>query len=102
MALGSNCTGNDPLPVLSAVLVAGAWGLGLGPSFRVALWLPLLPLGGGRAEPWALSRGRGGGGVEAKGSGFPGETWWLMSPCFSFRSFGNQGSWVPPYSSVLC
>lgn len=55
MALGSNCTGNNPLPISSAVLVAGAWGIGLGPSFRVALWLHLLPFGGGKAELWALS-----------------------------------------------
>lgn len=60
MALGSNCTGNDPLPILSAVLVAGAWGLGLGPSFRVALWLPLLPLGGGRQSRGLYLWGRGG------------------------------------------
>lgn len=55
MALGSNCTGNNPLPILSVVLVASAWGIGLGPSFRVALWLHLLPLEGGRTELWALS-----------------------------------------------
>lgn len=51
-ALGSNCTGDNLLPISSAVLVAGAWGIRLGPSFRVALWLHCCPPGGGM---WALS-----------------------------------------------
>lgn len=53
MALGSNCSGDNLLPISSAVLVAGAWGIWLGPSFRVALWLHCCPWGG--AEVWVLS-----------------------------------------------
>lgn len=75
MALGSNCAGDNLLPISSAVLVAGAWGIWLGPSFRVALWFHCCPLGKEGRTVGSIS----GRAEEAKGSGFPGATPWLES-----------------------
>lgn len=86
-ALGSNCTGDNLLPISSAVLVAGAWGIRLGPSFRVALWLHCCPSGERGGNVGSIS-----GRAEAKGSGCPGENQWLMSLCSSSCSCWKSGS----------
>lgn len=87
MALGSNCTGDNLLPISSAVLVAGAWGTRLGPSFRVAHWLRCCPLGGCRgAELWALSLA----GQKLKEVALRGNS--LSSLCLSFCSCWKSGS----------
>ena len=69
MALGSNCTRDNLLPISSAVLVAGAWGIQPGPSFRVALWLHYCPLRGGGCRTVGSISGR----AEAKEVAFPGK-----------------------------
>lgn len=71
MALGSNCTGNDPLPILSAVLVAGACGARARAKFQGGPLASLAAPWGREAEPWALSLGAGR--VEAKEVAFLGK-----------------------------
>lgn len=53
MALGSNCTGDNLLPISSVVLVAGAWGYSRGQVSGWPFGFIVAPCG--ERELWALS-----------------------------------------------
>lgn len=71
---------------------AGAWGIQLGPSFRVALWFHCCPLGEERVELWVLSLA---GQKKLKEVAFLGPLGgWKASVCH-LALVGNQGSRAP-------